>query len=137
MTIHSQRSTSSVIERASFPPIAFGLSSVILGAIGLALFIMPVIGIPIGVAGAAIGLLGMIVVYFGGTASVRLCMAGLVLSGCAVGVNWAISGAAGGYFRPRQVFPLLPPAIERPYVPPPAEPQFALNYKSLMRVPLT
>ncbi len=129
VTDHSTHASPSVLERASFPPVAFGLTSVILGALGLTLFIMPVIGIPISVAGAAIGLLGILVAYFGGTASLRLCVAGLVLSGCAVGINWAIRGAADGYFRPRQVFPSLPPAVKRPYVPPPADPQFALNHE--------
>ncbi|HVT28864.1 MAG TPA: hypothetical protein VHE81_12690 [Lacipirellulaceae bacterium] len=103
------------------------MTSVVLGAIGLMLFFLPVIGIPISVSGAAIGLIGIVVAYFGGSASLRLCVAGIVLSGCAVGINWAIRGAAGGYYWPRQTFPSLPPATERPYVPPPAEPRISFN----------
>lgn len=102
-----------------------GLTSVILGSIGLVLFIVPVIGIPISVAGLLVGMMGILVAFLGGTASLRLSVAGIVLSGCGSVIIWAIALAPGGYFRPRAVFPSLPPSIERPYVPPPAAPRMA------------
>jgi hypothetical protein len=131
VTHYSIDATPAVLGRAPFPPVAFGLTSVVLGAVGLMLFFLPVIAIPIGVSGAAIGLFGILFAFFGGTASLRLCVAGIVLSVCAIGITWAIRGAAGGYYWPRQTFPPLPAATQRPYVPPPAEPRISSNESRL------
>jgi hypothetical protein len=126
-----------VLERGQFPPVGLGLTSVILGAIGVVLFVVPVIGIPISVAGLLVGTMGIVVVFLGGTASLRLSVAGIVLSGCGLAIIWAIALAPGGYFRPRAVFPSLPPSIERPYVPPPAAPQMAWNSGLFSSAPIT
>jgi len=116
-----------VLDRGHFPRVGLGLTSVILGAIGLVLFLVPIIGISISMAGLLAGMMGIVVAFLGGTASLRLSVAGIVLSGCGLAIIWAIALAPGGYFQPRSVFPSLPPAIERPYVPPPAAPQMARN----------
>jgi hypothetical protein len=125
VTNNSHETTPAVLERAHFPPVGLGLSSVILGAIGLVLFVVPIIGISISVAGFVLGMAGIIGAFLGGRASLRLSVAGILLSGCGLVTTWAIALAPGGYFRPRAVFPSLQPAIERPYVPPPAAPQMA------------
>jgi hypothetical protein len=137
VTNNSLEPMASVLERAHFPPVGWGLSSVILGAIGIVLFIVPIIGISISVAGFAIGLIGIVVAFLGGRASLRLSVAGIVLSGCGLIIIWAIALAPGGYFRPRAVFPSLPPAIERPYVPPPAQLQMAWNSWHFPSDPIT
>ena len=72
MTNNSHETTPAVLERAHFPPVGLGLASVILGAIGTLFFIVPVIGIPINVAGLLAGMVGIIVALLGGTASLRL-----------------------------------------------------------------
>ena len=48
------------------PPLGLGLTSVVLGAVGLLLFLLPVLGIPFGTAGLAFGLVGFVVAVVGG-----------------------------------------------------------------------
>lgn len=105
-----------------FPPIAWGLSSVALGAIGLILFILPVLSLPISLIGALLGIVGVGAALNHGWASLRLSVAGLLLSGCALAIVTSIAIAPGGYFTPRSVFPALQPERGRPYVSPPAPP---------------
>ncbi len=102
------------------------MSSVTLGAIGLCLFIVPIISIPVGAAGVVVGIAGILASYIGTSTSLRLSVAGTFLSAVALGVVWAIAGCTGGYFTPRTIFPSLIPNIERPYVPPPAKPRMAM-----------
>jgi hypothetical protein len=102
------------------PPIAWGLGSVVLGAIGLLLFILPILSLPISLMGALLGILGIGLALTRGEASLRLSVAGLLLSGCALMMVGAIAIAPRGYFAPRSVFPNLQPDRGRPYVPPPA-----------------
>lgn len=111
-------------EGVDLPPVEFGLCSVILGAIGLCLFFVPVIAIPICVAGVMVGLGGMVTRFFDIHGGIRLSVAGIVLSTTAFAMATAIGLAPDGYFRPREIFPSLSPAAERPYVPPPAAPNF-------------
>jgi hypothetical protein len=113
------------IERAfheQLPPVSFGLSSVVLAAISLAMFFLPVIAIP--VAGCAIlaALLGLFGALVGWSQSVRLCVAGLLLGGFDLGTITAMNAATDGYFTPRSVFPVLQPTSRRPFVAPPAPP---------------
>jgi hypothetical protein len=87
------------------------------------LFIVPIVGISVSIAGIAVGALGIIVLVFGGRGvRLRLCVAGMLLSTCGLGVSAAIARAPSGYFRPRAVFP-AEPETNRPYVPPPAAPR--------------
>jgi hypothetical protein len=110
------------LKRAGFPPVAWGLSSVILGTTGLLLFIVPVLGIPISLSGIVVGLIGIAVALLGGPGSLRLCVAGIILSSGAAGMDYAIALAPDGYFSPRPVFPDVAPTINRSYVSPPAPP---------------
>jgi hypothetical protein len=110
--------------RAQFPPVGLGLSSVLLGAIGLVLFLVPILGISISVAGIIVGVSGIVGVNLGWhEVSLRLCVAGVLLSICGLMMNAAIARAPSGYFSPRSVFPTLQPESQRPYVPPPAAPR--------------
>src|SRR4051794_19371924 len=107
MTTSSHDSMPAVLGRASFPPLGLGLSSVILGAIGMVLFLVPIIGISISFAGIVIGITGIVIAFLGGAASLRLSVVGVLLSGCALVIISAIALAPSGYFRPRSVFPSL------------------------------
>lgn len=111
------------IHRSRFPPIGLGLSSVVLGAIGLTFFFVPILGIPVSGVGMAVGLAGIVVAALGGRVSMRLSVAGVLLSGLALGIVAAIAYAPTGYFAPRVVVPILQDVHGRPYVPPPAPPR--------------
>jgi hypothetical protein len=122
VTYWHERTNNSMLRRASFPPVGFGLSSIILGAISTVLFILPIIGLPIAAIGIVVGLWGIVVAVVRGKARLRLCVAGVLISACGFIMIAAIARAPSGYFSPRAVFPTLPPLENRPYVPPPAAP---------------
>jgi hypothetical protein len=107
------------------PPFALGLSSVVLAAIALALFFLPVIAIPIAGCAVAAAVLGMLGVLFRSSGSLRLCIAGLLLGGFDVGAISALNAATDGYFTPRSVFPVRQATPNRPFVAPPAPPRAA------------
>ncbi|HVU86482.1 MAG TPA: hypothetical protein VHD36_04130 [Pirellulales bacterium] len=109
-----------VLERAGLPPVALGISSMVLGAIAACLFLLPVISIPLSASAAVLGLAGIVAALFGRTAGLRLGVAGLAISMTALVLVAAIAHAPAGYFGPKTIFPSMSPAAERPYVPPPA-----------------
>jgi hypothetical protein len=114
------------LERAELPPIELGLSSVIIAAIGLLLFILPILAIPLSLAGLVLGIAGIIAAVAGGQSRLRLCVAGVTLAIVGLIIGWAIARAPSGYFAPRAVFPSIQPLHDRPYVPPPASPRSRL-----------
>lgn len=103
-----------------FPPIGLDLASVVLGAIALLLFILPILSLPISGTGIVLGAMGIGVALRGGRVSLRLSVAGVVVCVCAFAIVWAIKLAPTGYYAPRTVYPVLQPVKARPYVPPPA-----------------
>lgn len=110
-----------VMPVARLPACGLGLGSVILGAIGLLLFIFPVLSLPISAAGAVVGLAGIAAALAGGQPSLRLSVAGVMLSIFGLCLVTAIATAPTGYFRPTSVYPsILPITGERTFVPPPA-----------------
>jgi hypothetical protein len=104
------------------PSVAVGLTSVVLGTVGMLLFFLPIMGIPLGGIGAIFGLTGIVLAFRGGWSSLRWSIAGLVVSGAALGVGVAIAEAPTGYFRSRAIPLNAQPVAEQPYVPPPARP---------------
>jgi hypothetical protein len=112
------------------PPVGLGLASVALGAIGLMLFVMPILAIPISGSGLLIGLCGVLAASVGGRGDRRrveggrvdgrLALAGAAVCSMALGMDLAISYAPSGYLH----FPMAPPrsapADNRPFIPPPA-----------------
>ena len=103
------------------PPLGLGLTSVVLGAVGLLLFLLPVLGIPIGAAGLAFGLVGLVVALFGGPSSLRWSVVGIAVCVVALAADVSIAIAPQGFLpdpKPR----VTQPAVDRPYVPPPARP---------------
>ncbi len=104
------------------PPLGMGLTSVILGAVGVLLFFLPILSIPLGGVGLVFGLSSLVLALVGGWTSLRWSIAGVVTSGLALAVGIAIAQAPAGYL-PTGTVPLnTQPVPERPYVPPPARP---------------
>ncbi len=113
-------------------PAGLGLTSAILGAVGVLLFFLPVLGIPLGAVGLAFGVLTAL---RGGWASLRWPVVGIVVCGLAPGIGVVIALAPGGYLQkatPARTWQNVP---DPPYAPPPARPG-AWSRNSLRQSPL-
>ena len=104
------------------PPLGLGLISVVLGSVGLLLFFLPILGIPLSGFGLLFGMLGFLLALVGGPSSLRWSAAGTALCVLALGVNVAVARAPEDYVGGRPVLPLSQPERDRPYIPPPARP---------------
>lgn len=102
------------------PWLAMGMTSLVLGFIGLSLFFMPVLGIPVSIFGVGFGILGLAVALFTPATSLRSSLGGICLSCLALGVNVAIANAPGGYLPKPTVPRPWQQAPDRPFVAPPA-----------------
>jgi hypothetical protein len=104
------------------PPIRLGLTAVVLGSVGLVLFFLPILSIPLGGVGLVFGSIGLVLALRTGWASFRWSIAGVALSGLALALSLAIAWISVGYL-PGRFVPLdTQPVPNRPYVPPPARP---------------
>jgi hypothetical protein len=112
----------STLPRTQTPPLALGMLSLVLGTIGLLLFFLPVLGVPIAAFALLVGILGTILGLFGVGGSLRWALLGSAMSALALGVNLAIAYAPGGYLPDPHVLPPWQGVPDRPYVPPPAAP---------------
>ncbi len=110
------------ISPSSDPPAGMGLTSVILGSVGVLLFFMPVLGIPLGAVGLAFGIVGLLMAILGGWTGLRWSVAGVVVCGLALGIGIAIALAPAGLLRSANGPPVEQSVPDRPYVPPPARP---------------
>ena len=110
------------ISASSEPPLGMGLASVILGSVGALLFFLPVLGIPLGAVGLVFGIVGLLMAILGGWTSLRWSVAGIVVSGLALGTGIAISLAPTGILPNPKGPPAEQSTADRPYVPPPARP---------------
>ncbi len=108
--------------RTRLPPAAVGLTSVILSSVGLLLFLMPILSIPLSVLGLLFGLVGAAMAIIGGWASLRWSVAGIVLSGLVLVLSVAIAQTAAGYLSNASLSATELTIPDRPYVPPPAQP---------------
>lgn len=115
-----QRPSGADLPRAALPPVGLGLASAVLGGIGLLLFILPVLGIPISMLGLLLGLGGCAAGLFSRRVSLRLSIAGVILSGLALIADTAITWAPAGYLPNSHVQQAIEPVPGRPYVSPPA-----------------
>jgi hypothetical protein len=104
----------------SNPLLGLGMASLVLGFIGLSLFLLPIIGIPVSLFGLCFGVVGFVLALLSPTVSLRGSIGGIGLSGLALAVNLAIAYAPGGY-SPRPDVPQPWQAVpDRPFVAPPA-----------------
>lgn len=115
----------SPLPKPTWPPIALGMLSMVLGSIGLLLFFLPILGLPISVIGLLIGGLGIAARLSSGGRLLRWSLQGCGISALAMAVNLAIICAPYGYMEPPLVPPPWQPVSDRPYNPPPARPGFA------------
>jgi len=102
------------------PPLGLGLASVVLGAIGLMLFVVPILAAPISGCGVLAGICGIVAAAAGVRNDLRLAAAGVALCALALAVDLAVQYAPGGYLgRPAEP-QIFFPGSRGPHVPPPA-----------------
>jgi hypothetical protein len=104
------------------PRIGLGVASLTLATIGLMLFLLPILSVPITAAAFAVGVVGVVVSFWGGGASLRWSLAGVVLAMVAGAINLAIASGPAGYVQGYDVPPIWRPSPGPPYVSPPARP---------------
>ncbi len=103
-------------------PYALGLTSLVLSAVGLLLFFLPILGIPLASVGLLFGLAGLLAALFGARSSLRWSVLGVLLSFLALGTDLAIARAPQSRI-PHQAEPRIWQRPSGPvYVPPPADP---------------
>ncbi len=109
------------LPQAEAPPIGLGLLSLVLGTIGLVLFFLPILAIPLGACGLVAAIVG-IIAGARRTDELRWSWAGLVIALAALGAGLVLYNAPLGE-EPRDPAPRLwqVPA-SRPYIPPPGRP---------------
>jgi hypothetical protein len=100
------------------------MASLVLGVIALLLAFLPILGIPLGASGMSFGIVGSLVALYSPSASLRWGLGGLAVCALAVAVNIAIAYAPAGYLPGRNAPKLWEPVPDRPYVPPPAPPDW-------------
>jgi hypothetical protein len=107
-------------EHRDFPPVGLGLASVVLGAIGLMLFVLPILAIPISACGLVAGVGGVALAGLVKTIDGRLAMVGTIVCALGISVELAIAYApSGDWGQPAD--PSTPSsALPRPYIAPPA-----------------
>lgn len=104
------------------PPLILGLISVVLGTVGLLMFFMPILGIPLSEAALLLSLVGLAFAPLGTWPGIRWSIRGIALSALALAVGLAIAQAPSGSL-PSRWIPLDTQRVpDRPYIPPPARP---------------
>ncbi len=114
-------------EPESLPPLGLGLSAVVLGVVGLLLFALPILSIPVSGGGVIVGVARIVAGLLRPQMRLRLAVAGVLLSGVSLGLAVAIALGPSGYFSPRSVFPMLERMPQRHFVPPPAAPRLLFD----------
>ena len=72
-----------------------GMASLVIGIIGLFLFVMPILGTPLSVFGLGFGILGSVVGFFAKGVAIRWGLGGMGISILALAVNLGIANAPG------------------------------------------
>lgn len=99
--------------------LGMGLASAVLGTVGLLLFFLPILSIPIESAGMVLGLVGFLFAIFGDWTGLRWSIAGIAVCGLALAFSVAIAVAPAAYV-PTPIVPLdTQPVPSHPYIPPP------------------
>ena len=108
-----------------------GMSSLVIGIIGLFLFFLPVLGIPLSLFGLAFGVLGSAVGFFAKGPAIRWGLGGVGTSILALAVNLGIANAPGANVPGSNIPKSWQPVPGTPYVPPPALPGFTASPASV------
>jgi hypothetical protein len=112
---------------ARHPPIEPGLTSLVLGTTALLLAFLPILGLPLSAIGMLIGLVGIAVALTRDLGSLRWSVLGTIVCGTALAINVALVYAPAGY-QPRPRVPQAWQSVpDRPWVSPPAHPEFWSN----------
>src|SRR4051812_17926613 len=98
---------------------SLGLASVALGVIGLLLFLLPILGIPLGACGLLLGLAALCLPKIGDRSQMRWPVAGTAFSSLALLVGLAMALAPQIDAPSRSVPRMWQTAPGRPFVPPP------------------
>jgi hypothetical protein len=112
----------SELRPAPLPPFGLGMTALVLGTIGLMLFFLPVLGIPISGLGLVMGLIALVLAPFVKTIPVSWAAAGVAACALALVVNFAVYIAPLGYIKNRPPPDPWHAPPDRPYIPPPARP---------------
>jgi hypothetical protein len=110
------------LPRSEVPPPALGMLALVLGTIGLMLFFLPILGVPISALALLAGLFAIGLGLFGLGGRMRWAVLGSAMAALALGVNLAILYAPGSELPRLRVPPPWQPIPDRPYAPPPALP---------------
>jgi hypothetical protein len=103
------------------PLLGLGMTSVVLGLIGLLLGWMPILGLPISAFGLFFGLVGSIAAFFPSGATLRWSLAGIGICSLALAVTIALAYAPAGYLHDPGVPPSWQAPPDRPSNPPPSK----------------
>ena len=104
----------------TIPPMALGVTSLVLGVIASLLFFLPILGIPLSVCAVLIGVIGLIASAARPKVFLRWSLIGLAASCLALAINLAIVYAPVGYLRDQNVPRPWQSVPDRPSAPPPA-----------------
>jgi hypothetical protein len=110
-------------ERSLWPS-GLGMTAVVLGHVALILFFLPVLGIPLAVLGLGIGVIGIVLTFLRWGVGLRWGLAGLAVCALALSVTLALHYAPKGELESNEPPSNWNPPPDRPFVPPPAKPEF-------------
>ena len=102
------------------PPIGLGLASIVLGTVGLLLFFLPILGIPLGLSGTLVGIAGIIASRLRRVDELRWSCGGLIVSFAALVVGVVLYNAPLGEELRDSAPRLWQVPAGRRYIPPPA-----------------
>jgi hypothetical protein len=104
------------------PPLSLGLSSITLGGIALALFILPILAMPVALGGVAVAIIALVRARFSKNSAARLAIVGLCISCLAFGVGFAIDLAPTSSRPALRVRDTRQTKQSAPYISPPLRP---------------
>jgi hypothetical protein len=102
------------------PMMSFSMTSLVLGFLATLVFFMPILGIPIAVAGVVCGIIGIVFALRSPEYSIRWGLGGLGLSLLALSTLLALYYAPEAYLMRYRAARRWQPPADRPYVAPPA-----------------
>jgi len=101
------------------PPVGFGMTSLVIGTVGLMLSVFPVLGMPLSAFGLLCGVIGLFLALPSGGFELRWSLAGIAICAAVLAINIAIAYAPAGYLPRPDVPQYWQQVPDRPYVPPP------------------